>query len=58
MQELADEVPYFDAVVDAQSCEERGGEDERGPLAVRGVERVNDRYLGQRAPVNDVGRVR
>ena len=29
-----------------------------GPLAVRGVERVDGHYLGQRAVVKDVGRAR
>ena len=55
-QELPEEVPYFDPVVDPQSRGERSGEDELaagGPIAVRRVGGVDGRYLGMRAPTID-----
>lgn len=57
VQELLKEVPYSDAIVDAQTWRESRGENELAvgrPLTVRGVGCVDSRYLGQQVTVINI----
>jgi len=57
MDELAEQIPYFNTIINPQARGERSRENKfavRGPFALRRIRCINCRYLGQRTSVVNI----